>query len=96
MSVTKKTYSKEIKFKAVIRMIKGEETVQEICSHYGVHQSVLFGWKKLFMEQGANLFEDKRSRQAQTQTTEHWERKVGQLTMELDFLKRASERVMSR
>jgi transposase len=84
MSVNRKTYSKEVKFKAVIRMIKGEETIQQICSQFGIHQSVLFKWKKMFMEKGSNIFEDKRIPQTQTETG-HLERKVGQLTMELDF-----------
>lgn len=92
MSVTKKSYSKEIKFQAVLRMIKGEETVQQLCCHYGIHQSVLFKWKKAFMEKGSGIFEDRSKSKGIPQEKDHLERKVGQLTMELDFLKRALER----
>ena len=87
-----KKYSKEMKFKIVLRMIKGEETVQQICSQYGIHQSVLFKWKKLFLEQGSSVFEDKRAKNVETPGTEQLERKVGQLTMELDFLRRVLDR----
>lgn len=92
MSVKRKTYSKETKFQAVLRMIKGEETIQELSSHYGVHQSVLFSWKKAFMAKGADMFEDRSARKDHGQETDNFERKVGQLTMELDFLKRALAR----
>ncbi len=92
MSVKKRSYSKEMKFQAVVKMIKGEETIQALCSHYGIHQSVLFKWKKAFMEKGASIFEDRSTKTHQQQETDNLERKVGQLTMELDFLKRALER----
>ena len=94
MSVKRKKYNEATKFEAVIKMIKGEETIQQLCSHYKVHQSVLQRWKKDFMDNGPNVFKCPKSKTTKDQTPiiEAFERKVGQLTMELDFLKKALEK----
>jgi hypothetical protein len=44
------------------------------------------------MTKGADMFEDRSARKDHAQETDKFERKVGQLTMELDFLKRALAR----
>jgi hypothetical protein len=40
------------------------------------------------MEEGAELFEDHRTKKSSSDSTEPLERKIGQLTMEIDFLKK--------
>lgn len=96
MSVKRKQYNEATKFEAVIKMIKGDETLQQLCNHYKVHQSVLQRWKKDFMDKGPDLFKNPKSKPTKDQThmTEAFERKVGQLTMELDFLKKALAKSM--
>ena len=65
-------------------MIKGEETLQQICSQHEIHASVLQRWKKQFMENGADVFEEgAKSKKGQDSTSEKMgplERKIGQLT----------------
>ena len=96
MSVTKKQYDKQFKFKTIIRLIKGEETTQQICSQTGIHASVIKRWKKQFLDNGADIFEEATKAKAKqdktNETNGHMERKIGQLTLEVDFLKKALER----
>lgn len=96
MSVKRKQYSKQLKFKIVVKLIKGEETLQQLCSQYEVHASVLQRWKRQFMENGADVFEEpgkgKKEQDAAPEKMGPLERKIGQLTMELDFAKKALER----
>ena len=89
MSKIRKTHSNSIKFKAALAMIKGEKTVAEISKDYGVAQSVLYRWKQTLYDEGPSLFSDKRTRQDTSSSTDLLERKIGQLVIENDFLKKA-------
>lgn len=96
MSVKRKTHSKQFKFKVILQLLKGEETLQQICSQHAIHASVLQRWKKQFMENGADVFEEsgksKTGQEAGAEKMGPLERKIGQLTMELDFAKKVLER----
>lgn len=90
MTNIRKKHNKQIKFKAALTLYKGEKTAAQISQEYGVHQSVLHRWKKMLLDEGAEIFDDHRQKkEAADPTTGDLERKVGQLTMELDFLKKA-------
>jgi transposase len=89
MSKIRKKHSKQIKFKAAMELIKSDKTVSQVCQEYGVHQSVLHRWKKQLLEVGADIFEDQRQKPTEPDKKEEFERKIGQLTMEIDFLKKA-------
>lgn len=89
MSKIRKTHSSAIKFKAALAMIKNEKTVSEISKEYGVAQSVLYRWKQTLQVEGPSLFCDKRSGHQTTSSTDLLERKIGQLVIENDFLKKA-------
>ena len=96
MTNRRKQYNKQFKFKVIVQLIKGEETLQQICSQHEIHASVLQRWKKQFMENGANVFEESaKNKTGHDSTSEKMgplERKIGQLTMELDFAKKVLER----
>lgn len=84
----RKKHSKQVKFKAALELFKSDKTANQISKEYGVHQNVLQRWKKKLMEEGAELFEDHRTKKSSSDSTEPLERKIGQLTMEIDFLKK--------
>jgi len=88
MTKIRKQHSNQIKFKAALAMCKSEKTMQQLTQEYGVCQSVLQRWKKTLMDEGATIFEDKRQNKLKTDPTNDLERKIGQLTMEVDFLKK--------
>ena len=92
MSKIRTKHSKEVKFKAAMALAKGEKTLIELCEEYAVHQSVLHRWKKTLLEDGPNLYEDQRSKKKDKEkidSSANFERKIGQMAMELDFLKKA-------
>lgn len=88
MTKIRKSHSKQVKFKAVVALLKGEKTISELSQEYGVHQSVLQRWKKTFLEEGPQVFEDQRKKRPEDDQTNDLQRKIGQLTMEIDFLKK--------
>lgn len=89
MSKQRKQHSKQTKFQAVIALLSGQHTLAELSQRYGTHQSVLQRWKKEFLDCGPELFDRSKRPPTEHQEIEALERKVGQLTMELDFLKKA-------
>ena len=84
----KKKHSKQVKFKAAIELYKSDKTASQISQEYGIHQNVLQRWKKKLLEAGPDLFEDQRQKKALNDPSVDLERKIGQLTMEIDFLKK--------
>jgi transposase len=84
----RKTHSKETKFKAALALYKSDKTIAEISQEYGVCQSVLHRWKKTLLETGSELFDDRRGKKVTNDHSPVLERKIGQLTMEIDFLKK--------
>ena len=88
MGKIRQQYSSKTKLEAAIAMINGKAPVAELCQKYNVHQSVLQRWKSELLEKGPEIF-SRRKKSDETDTDkEALERKVGRLTMELDFLKK--------
>jgi transposase len=95
MSGIRKTHSKKLKLKAALDLIRADKTIDQLCLEYGVHKSVLLRWKQTLIEGGDEIFEDQRGRSAKAKNAleypaekEALERKIGQLSMEVDFLKK--------
>jgi len=93
-----KKWSSAAKFEIVLKAIKGETTLNEICERYQVAPSQVHAWKKHFLEQGETLFE-KKQKKSPAKTVAEQERKqsklyekIGQLTIERDFLKKSWEK----
>lgn len=78
-------------FKVVMEILTGELSVLEASRHYGVKDSLLYTWKTQFIERGPQLFDPSDSQLKHSEDKiASLERKVGQLTMDNDILKKAS------
>jgi len=79
------------KKKVALEALKEEKTLGQLASQYGVHPIQVSKWKKELIDRADSVFEDKRSRRKKEPISrEDLERKIGQLTVELDFLKKIS------
>jgi transposase len=87
MKRKRKKYSAEFKAKVALEAIKGEETVQQLASRYGVHPTMITRWKKELVENAPELFGKgaRKDKDIQTQIEELY-RQIGQLKVERDFL----------
>jgi transposase-like protein len=92
MRDNRKRFSGEFKAKVALEAIKGHRTVAEIASEYGVHPNQITKWKKQAMEGLAGLLGDKRQKENKDQEmlTEQLYQHIGQLKVELDWLKKKS------
>jgi len=88
----RKTHSKNYKFKVAIEAIRGDLTIAQIVSKYQVAESLVHRWKKQLFDEGSSLF-DKNGRpsgsDAISSDIEKLHAKIGQLTLERDFLETA-------
>jgi transposase-like protein len=77
------------KKKVALEALREDKTLSQLASQHGVHPLQVGKWKKELIEGSESLFEGKRSRkQDESIDREGLEKKVGQLTMENDFLKK--------
>lgn len=87
----KKKWSSEAKFKIALEAIKGEITLNELCKKYEVAPSQVHAWKKQLLEHGSELFK-KSEKESKIKAAQEAEQKIlygkiGELTVERDFLK---------
>ena len=88
----RKRFSKEFKAKVAIEAIKGQLTVNELAQEFGVHVSQINRWKKELLETAPEVFSQGKDREAKRVEMEKDQlyRKVGQLQVEVDWLKKKS------
>ena len=90
MNSKRRRHSASFKTKIVLEMLKGSGTVSELASKFEVHPTMITKWRKEFLEKAPGIFSDNSSKQQKCheQETEELYKKIGQLQMELDWLKK--------
>ena len=86
-------YTGEYKASVVLRVLHEEETVAEIAAAEGLNPVMISRWRSEFLERAAMVFgrkptEAERELASEKERTADLERKVGQLTIENDWLKK--------
>jgi transposase len=89
MGRTYRRYSTEFKLRLVERFLAGEGNIKQLTAEAGIERSLLYFWVKKY-ERGELTVEAHYEADLQDAAAKiaALERKVGQLTMELDFVKR--------
>lgn len=92
MKGQRKRYEAGLKAKVALEAIKGQRTVNEIAAAYGVHPNQVAQWKKQALEQLPEIFSNGRVRSdaAQEELRDQLYQQIGQLKVELDWLKKKS------
>jgi transposase-like protein len=98
MSVQRKRYSGEEKTRVAIEAIKGQKTLNELAAEYGVHPSQITQWKKQALEEISTGFSGGRARRERSDETlvASLYQEIGQLKVELDWLKKSQSGVWKR
>jgi len=86
----RRRFSKEFKAKVAIEAIKGQRTANELAQEFGVHVNQISLWKKRLLESAPEVFSRGKDRKAErlNQEKDRLYRKVGQLQIEVDWLKK--------
>jgi transposase len=88
----KKTHSAMMKFKVALAALTGQPIV-DICKNYEIAESLVHKWKKQLKDEGAKVFSQSGKQQKESQEAEvnKLYQRIGQLTTELEFLKKVVE-----
>lgn len=88
----RKRHTAEFKAKVALEALKEEKTVNQIASEYEVHATQVSTWKKQALEQIADGFRSKKElkKRESGPTKEELYSQIGQLKVEVDWLKKKS------
>lgn len=89
----KRNHNGAFKAKVALEAIKGEKTLAQLSSEFGVHANQIGQWRKQVLKELPNLFSNRRTRQDREKEDLISElyRQIGQLKVEMDWLKKKSQ-----
>ena len=92
MAVIRKKHDAAFKARVALEAVRGEKTVAQISSDYKVHGNQIRQWKKKLLEELPGIFTDRRKKadKENEELTAELYRQIGQLKVELDWLKKKS------
>ncbi len=90
MPKQRRRHSAEFKFRVALEAVKGQKTVHELASEFGIHPNQISHWKRALLADGATLFSVQRDhdQRAQTAREANLYEQIGRLNMELEWLKK--------
>lgn len=86
----RRRHSSEFKARVALEALKGQKTLNELASEFGVHPVQIAQWKRLLVEASPAAFESGSGRRSrdQEQLVEQLYQQIGQLKVEVDWLRK--------
>ena len=100
MSRTRRNFSAKFKTDLVLEVLKGEKELNVIATENQIQPNLLRNWKKECLEKASIVFDENREENLKEKLEEErkekseYAKKVGQLTMQVDWLKKKSEEML--
>lgn len=100
MSRTRRNFSAKLKSELVLELLKGEKDLNTIATENKIQPNLLRNWKKEFLDKASIVFDDSREENLKEKLAVErkekiaYAKKVGQLTMQVDWLKKKSEELL--
>ena len=90
MKNQRRKHTAEFKATVALEALKGMDTVNQIAAKHELHPVQVSNWKKDLLDGAGSLFKRKNAKadKAIELEREHFQRKIGQLAMEVDFLEK--------
>ncbi|WP_370462685.1 IS3 family transposase [Ruegeria sp. PrR005] len=84
----RKQHSPEFKAKVALEALKGEHTVSELASRFGIHPTMIHTWKRALLEGASGVFErgGKKAPEIDEEQVKELHAKIGALAVANDFL----------
>lgn len=86
----RKQHSPEFKAKVALEALKGEQTVADLASRFGVHPTMIHTWKRALLEGASGVFErgSRKTPEIDEEQVKELHAKFGELAVANDFLSR--------
>ena len=86
----RKRHEPAIKARVALEAIKGEKTLAQLSSEYGVHATQIIQWKRELIQRSAELFSkpDNTITRQHEELTDKLHKTIGEITMENNWLKK--------
>ena len=96
MGSMRRTHDAAFKAKVALEAVKGEKTIGQIASEYGVHANQIRQWRARLLEMLPELFSQRRPQRekAHDELEAELYRQIGQLKVELEWLKKKSQSLL--
>jgi transposase len=91
----RKRHDSQFKARVALEALKGLKTVQQIAKEFGIHPGQVSDWKRLLSEQAGSVFEGGKNREVEDfdKEREGLHSKIGELTVQLDFVVKKSKQL---
>lgn len=84
----RRNHSPEFKAKVAIAALKGDKTLAELAQQFDVHPNQITDWKTQLLDRSSVVFGEKPAKEI-VPDIQMVQAKIGQLTLENDFLEKA-------
>ncbi len=90
MGGKRRKFSAAFKAKVALEAVRGEKTIAQLSSEFRVHGNQVRQWRRQLLDELPNIFTNgrKRSEKDSEELTAELYRQIGQLKVELDWLKK--------
>ncbi len=94
MSRKRRNHSSAFRAKVALAAIKGDRTISELAQQFEVHPNQISTWKKQLITSAADVFEKDGSGKINEEARlKDLHAKIGEITLENDFLSKALGRI---
>ena len=96
MKAKRRRHEPEFKARVALEALKGIKTIQQIAKDFDIHPVQVSEWKKTMAEGATGIFGGGRKKEADEDFESQRDglhAKIGQLTIELDFMRKKSKQL---
>jgi putative transposase len=95
MVIMRRKHDARFKARVALEAVKGEKTLTQLASEYEIHPNLIRQWRQHLLDMLPEVFSNRRPQQekARDELEAELYRQIGQLKVELDWLKKKSNKL---